>query len=422
MKPLWANFAFNGFVKKKAITIKMSGKRASYSMKFKINAAKYAKETNVSEASRNFEVDRKRIREWVSHFDAGKLQEQATSSKRLSGGGRKLRDVDIDQDIFEWFTDRQSQGMRVTGKALLVEAQRRFFAGGITAFKASRGWLEKWKTRHSVLTRVKTTVAQKMPPQMEDKILSFHRFVIRMRKLRNYPLANIGNMDETAVYFDMPGDSTLHHKGEKTVIIRTTGHEKDKVTVILAAMADGRKLLPVVILKGKREPPASDVPRGVLVKMSNNGWVNEDIIKWWVVQVWRRSADRKLLVWDAFRAHRTKAVKELLSQRSEFGANSDTVMMPGGCTSILQPADVSWNKPFKSYIQEKWDRWMVDGQHTFTPAGRMRKPENKVCHVFFASIIFVNLSAEVCMDNIHALNHQYLFVPKRPLSYSFLSL
>ena len=51
-------------------------------------------------------------------------------------GERKLRDVDIDQDIFEWFTDRRSQGMGVTGKALLVEAQRRFFAGGITAFKA----------------------------------------------------------------------------------------------------------------------------------------------------------------------------------------------------------------------------------------------------------------------------------------------
>ena len=364
----------------------MSGKGArhsSYTMKFKISAAKYAKETTISEASRKFEVDRKRIREWIVHFDAGKLQERSQSSKRLSGAGRRLRDAAIDQDIFEWFTERRSQGQRITGKGLLQEAQRRFFAGGVTSFKASRGWLEKWKTRHSVTTRAKTTVAQKMPPQIEDKILSFHRFVIRMRKLRNYPLSNIGNMDETAVYFDMPGDSTLHHKGEKTVIIRTTGHEKDKITVVLAAMADGRKLPPLVVLKGKREPAASDIPRGVLVRMSTNGWVNEDIIKWWVVQVWRRSEDRKLLVWDAFRAHRTDAVKELLSRRSEFGVNSDTAVIPGGCTSILQPADVSWNKPFKSHIQEKWDRWMVDGEHTYTAAGRMRKPENKVGHAKF---------------------------------------
>ena len=79
-------------------------------------------------------------------------------------------------------------------------------------------------------------------------------------------------MDETAVYLDMPGDSTLHNKGEKTNIIRTTGHKKDEVTVILAA---------VMIHNGKR---ASEVLHGVLVKMPNNGLVNDHILKWWVVQ------------------------------------------------------------------------------------------------------------------------------------------
>ena len=58
----------------------------------------------------------------------------------------------------------------------------------------------------------------------------------------------------------------------KTVITRTKVHNKDKVTVILVAMAHGRKLAPVVILKGKREPPATDIPHGVLnVRMSQNG-------------------------------------------------------------------------------------------------------------------------------------------------------
>ena len=87
-----------------------------------------------------------------SPFTTGKLQDQAPSSKRLSGGGRKQRDAQIDQDIFEWFSDKRSQGIRITGKALLLEAQRRFVAGGIASFKASRGWLEKQKARHSVST------------------------------------------------------------------------------------------------------------------------------------------------------------------------------------------------------------------------------------------------------------------------------
>ena len=112
--------------------------------------------------------------------------------------------------------------------------------------------------------------------------------------------------------------------------------------------------------------------------MSDNGWVNEVIIKWWIKHVWRRAEERKMLVWDSFRAHRTEDVKELVSRRGEFGTNSDMVVIPGGCTGILQPADVSWNKPFKAFIQDKWDHWMINGQHTFTSAGKMRKPTTPV--------------------------------------------
>ena len=353
-------------------------RHASYTAKFKISVAKFAKENNITKASEKFDVDRKRVRTWVAELDSGKLTKLPPATRRASGGGRKLRDAEVDQELFEWFSERRSNGARITGKALLKEAQHRFFTAGVVTFKASRGWLQKWMKRHSVSTREKTTVAQRMPDHVEEKIVSFHKFVIRMRKLREYSLSQIGNMDETAVYFDMPGNSTLHHKGDKTVILRTTGHEKDKVTVILAAMADGRKLPPVVVLKGKREPPATDIPRGVMVRMSGNGWVNEEIIKWWLVQVWRREDARKLLVWDAFRAHRTQDVKSLASRRNDFGTNSDMAVIPGGCTGLLQPADVSWNKPFKSFIQDKWDTWMTSGQHTFTAAGRMRKPENKV--------------------------------------------
>ena len=87
----------------------------------------------------------------------------------------------------------------------------------------------------------------------------------------DYALGQIGNMDETAVYFDIPGNATLHHKSEKSIIIRTTSHEKDKITVILAVMADGHKLPPVVVLKGKRYPAAVDIPPRIFVRMSDNG-------------------------------------------------------------------------------------------------------------------------------------------------------
>ena len=41
----------------------------------------------------------------------------------------------------------------------------------------------------------------------------------------------------------------------KSITMASTGHEKEKLTVMLAAMADGTKLLPMVILKGVRRHP-----------------------------------------------------------------------------------------------------------------------------------------------------------------------
>ena len=55
--------------------------------------------------------------------------------------------------------------------------------------------------------------------------------------------------------------------------MRTTGHDKDKVTVMLAALGDGTKLPPLVIFKGARPP--KEVPSGRVVAMSKNSWNNE---------------------------------------------------------------------------------------------------------------------------------------------------
>ena len=61
-------------------------------------------------------------------------------------------------------------------------------------------------------------------------------------------------MDETAIWADMPGDNSMDLRYVKTVPVLTTGHEKTRVTVCLGALANGRKLLPLMVFKGKRLP------------------------------------------------------------------------------------------------------------------------------------------------------------------------
>ena len=54
-------------------------------------------------------------------------------------------------------------------------------------------------------------------------------------------------MDETPVYFDMPGSRTIERKGKKEVRVRSTGAEKRQFTAVLTSTAAGVMLPPMII-------------------------------------------------------------------------------------------------------------------------------------------------------------------------------
>ena len=55
-------------------------------------------------------------------------------------------------------------------------------------------------------------------------------------------------MGETPVWSDMVSQTTVDRVGKRTITMKTTGHEKCRVSVCLAAKADGTKLKPFVVL------------------------------------------------------------------------------------------------------------------------------------------------------------------------------
>ena len=73
---------------------------------------------------------------------------------------------------------------------------------------------------------------------------------------------------------------------------------------------------------------------------------------------------RSLLVFDAFEAHVTETVKRALTRE-----NTNLAVIPGGLTSILQPLDVSLNKPFKDGVRKRWMERMAEGIHDFSVVG-----------------------------------------------------
>ena len=94
-------------------------------------------------------------------------------------------------------------------------------------FKASLGWYQNWKKRHAISFRTKTTLAQQLPQDLEEKTIQFHRFVIAARQRHSYSLSRIFNMDETPIRFELPSSRTLEFSGSRTVPVKSCGAEKE---------------------------------------------------------------------------------------------------------------------------------------------------------------------------------------------------
>ena len=100
--------------------------------------------------------------------------------------------------------------------------------------------------RIEFVIRRQTKIAQKLPENLESKILNFQRFA----NLINL-LSNIGNIDETLMNFDMVGNLTVYLKSDKTLLLKTTDHKRNQFIVVLSFMADDTKFKPMIIFKRK---------------------------------------------------------------------------------------------------------------------------------------------------------------------------
>ena len=61
----------------------------------------------------------------------------------------------------------------------------------------------------------------------------------------------------------------------------------------------------MILFKGIRRPKPAEIPQGIVVEMAPQSWANEEIIRIWLNKVWGKKGARRLLVWDAYAAHKT---------------------------------------------------------------------------------------------------------------------
>ena len=279
-----------------------------------------------------------------------------------------MLDEDMEEDIFSWISHMRARNLRVSRR--MIEAKAKDVVT-VQGFRASSGWLQRFMRRNGLSLRRRTTVCQSPPADSVPKLVSY---ILHLRNLQlNHQYQDISTfaMDETACWMDMPSDTTIDATGSRSVPIKTTGHDKDHYTVILTARADGTKLKPYVgkgtrLIKNLRTIP------GIVVRFSQNGWMNNDLtIDYLQSILGQLSFNPRLLVWDAYRCHTSAAVRAECSR-----LRAHTAIIPGGCTKYIQAPDVVWNACFKSHMRRCYDTWL--SSHEFTKGGNMKPPSRSL--------------------------------------------
>ncbi len=224
---------------------------------------------------------------------------------------------------------------------------------------------------YKLTLRKRTTTAQYLPNDAAKKIV---RFIYEARKAikdHNIPLSAQIAADETAVWVNECGVDTIAPVASQTVRVSTTGNEKVRLTVMLAAAADGTKFPPLVLIPRVRkivELERMKKDLNIVYVGSNGGWMNSELCVQWIqslpvtLQFFTRFLGffqkklfykgRRLLLWDSYRAHTAPNVQaELVKQKI------DAVIVPGGTTGLIQAPDVSWNRPFKNKVRAQRQLW-----------------------------------------------------------------
>ena len=138
--------------------------------------------------------------------------------------------------------------------------------------------------------------------------------------MSDFELGQIGNMDETPMSFNMPYSSTVNCAGEKTICIKTTGHEKTNFTIVLGCMVDGTKLKPMLIFK-RKTMPKEKFPPGIIISVQPKGWMDESGVQQWITKSWLQCpgaalGKKSLLVWDMFHSHLNEVKDSMKSVNS----------------------------------------------------------------------------------------------------------
>uniref|UniRef100_A0A8C4QLX5 HTH CENPB-type domain-containing protein n=1 Tax=Eptatretus burgeri TaxID=7764 RepID=A0A8C4QLX5_EPTBU len=287
----------------------------------------------------------------VSNIISNKDKVKEAFEKNATNKKKKIRTAahgELDEALLKWYTQIRAKGIPLNGPLLVKKAKAFAELLNLEDFKASDGWLDKFKKRHGLKFKVRAGEAESVP---EETTRRWIREVLP-KHLEGWSPENVFNCDESGLFWKMLPNRTLARKGEEC---HGAKKSKERVTLMFATNADGSEKYRLTMI-GKFQKPrcfknVSQLP--VDYYAQKNAWMDRYVFKQWLEKFdhkMTRQGRKVLLFWDSVSSHITDNV-ELKS--------TTVVSLPPNTTSKLQPLDQGIMETCKKRYRGKLNRQVV---------------------------------------------------------------
>lgn len=289
------------------------------------------------------------------------LREQALSQVTTRKRKREGKDADVDEALTQWFTLATSRGVQVSGPILKAKSEDLARKLGNDEFKATDGWLSRWKVRHDI--KFKRSHGEKASANSE--YADEWKYTKLPQILAKFSLDDIYNADETGLYYRATPDGSLCFKHES---IAGSKKGMDRITILCCVNASGTDKKKLLVIGKSKKPRCFQ--KIALQKLpveyhaNKNAWMTSAIFTDWL-QRWDSELNKTkkaiCLVLDNCTAHPNISLKNI---KLEF--------LPPNTTSLIQPLDmgviqnlkVKYRATLVNYILDKIEDNLLESKST----------------------------------------------------------
>ncbi|KAK0180620.1 hypothetical protein PV327_002983 [Microctonus hyperodae] len=326
----------------------------------KINAL-HALKNGISkkDIAKQFNVHIRTVRKWQKNEKKileNECNADETMSRKLKRNGKLKFDI-IDELIWLWFNESRNAGVPINGPQICMQAQAVYIALGGTEneFKASNGWLHKFKRRHNIRSM---TVAEEKRSSNVDTTGNFVTWFENYVQEENLCEYQIFNCDKTSLNFkNMPRKTSISK--QETRSTSDFKEMNERITIMASNNASGELKIPLVVIGRSTEPEfiKNIIKLPVYYKSQECAWMVSSLFKEWfflefVPKVTLYLKSKKLPIKAVLLVHNCSSYQ----QKLQIGTNIRVIFLPPNTSALIQPMD----QGILRYLQLKYRFFMVE--------------------------------------------------------------